>query len=104
ASKLYQKAQEPGISLAFKREVLADRQVVQALKLLRDGLEMPIASPRQSISFSTLFPELAQFRSLARLLGLQQYVFLADGRVAEALANARLGLRFSQAVQTDTLI
>ena len=104
ASKLYPKAQEPGTSLAFKREVLADRLVVQALKLLHDGLEMPIASPRQSLSVSTLLPELGAFRSLARLLGLQQYVFLADGRVAEALANARLGLRFSQGVQTDTLI
>jgi hypothetical protein len=103
-SRLYQKAQEPGISLALKREVLADRQVVRALKLMHDGLELPIASPRQSISFSTLFPEMAQFRSLARLLALQQYVFLADGRIVDALANARLGLRFSQAVQTDTLI
>jgi hypothetical protein len=35
---------------------------------------------------------------------MQQYVFLADGRIADALANARLGLRFSQAIQTDTLI
>src|SRR5947209_12609816 len=104
ASKLFEKAQEPGTSLEFKRQVLADRQVVRALKLLRDGLELPIASPRESVSISTPLPELASFRSLARLLALQQYTFLADGRMADALANARLGLRFSEAVQTDTLI
>jgi hypothetical protein len=103
-SRLYEKAQEPGTSLAFKRQVLADRDVGRALKLLRDGLQMPVASPRDSATLSTLYPELAQFRALARLLSLQQYVFLADGRIADALANARLGLRFSQAVQTDTLI
>jgi len=104
ASPLYEKAQEPGTTLDFKRRVLADRQVVRALKLLHDGLELPVASPRESISLDTALPELAAFRGLARLLSLQQYVFLADGRIADALANARLGLRYSQAVQTDTLI
>src|SRR5262249_23214539 len=77
---------------------------VRALKLLHDGLELPVASPRVSLSFDTALPELGAFRSLARLLSLQQYVFLADGRITDALANARLGLRFSQAVQTGTLI
>jgi len=103
-SKFYLKAQEPGTSLAFKRDALADRQVVRALKLLHDGLGMPIASPRGSVSFLTLLPELPAFRGLSRLLVLQQYVLLADGRVAAAVANARLGLRFSQAIQTDTLV
>jgi hypothetical protein len=104
ASKLYEEAQEADTPLAFKRQVLADGQVVRALKLLHDGLEMPVSSPRESLTLSTPLPELVLFRSLARLLGLQQYVFLADGRIADALANARLGLRFSQAVQTDTLL
>lgn len=104
ASPLYEKAQEPGTTLEFKRRVLADRQVARALKLLHDGLELPIASPRAAISFDTPLPELAAFRSLARLLSLEQYVFLAEGRISDALANARLGLRFARAIQTDILI
>ncbi|HTE16873.1 MAG TPA: hypothetical protein VK689_00655, partial [Armatimonadota bacterium] len=34
----------------------------------------------------------------------QQYVFLADGRISDAIMNARLGLRLGRAIQTDTMI
>lgn len=103
ASRYYEKAQEV-TSLQFKREVLADRQVVRALALLRQGLQKPVLSPREKLTFTTLLPEFSEFRSLSRLLALQQYVLLADGRTGEAIQNARLGLKFSQAIQTDTLI
>src|SRR5207244_10830838 len=46
----------------------------------------------------------SKFRALSRLLRLQQYVLLADGRVMEAMANARAGLRLSRVVQADTLL
>jgi hypothetical protein len=104
ASRYYEKAQEADTTLEFKREVLADRQVMRAFALLRQGLQKTVVSPRDSISIKTLLPEYSLFRSLARLLALQQYVYLADGRVAEALGNARMGLSFGRAVQTETLI
>jgi hypothetical protein len=90
--------------LAFKRRVLRDPTVIKALTLLREGVAKPVFSPRVRPTYTTLLPELAPFRSLARLLQLQQYVFLADGRTAEAIANARLGLRLGRVIQTDTLI
>jgi hypothetical protein len=95
---------EPNASLTTKRAVLAEPQVVQALRLLRAGLLKPVGSPREAATFDTLLPELAPFRSLGRLLALQQYVFCADGRISDALGNARLSLRLGQVIQTDTLI
>lgn len=104
-SRLWKQVEsEPNATLTMKRAVLADRQVAQALRLLRQGLDKPVVSPREKSTFDTLLPELIEFRSLGRLLALQQYVFLADGRVGGALANARLALRLGQAVQTDTLL
>jgi hypothetical protein len=103
-SRVFQKAEAGPTTLSFKREVLADRPVVRALALLRQGLTKPIFSPRQEVAASTLFPEFASLRAMARLLVLQQYVLLADGRVPEAIASLRSGLRLSRAIQTDTLI
>jgi hypothetical protein len=104
ASAHYDRVQDPGLTLEQRRLILADRQVARSLELLRLGLRKPVSSPRETLSHTTLLPELGLFRGLSRLLALQQYVFLADGRVHEAIGNARLGLQFSQAVQTDTLV
>ena len=95
---------DPKATLATKRAVLSDPQVAQALHLLRAGLQKPVGSPREKTNFDTLLPELREFRSLGRLLAVQQYVFCADGRMGDALTNARLGLRLGQVVQTDTLL
>jgi len=105
-SKLYYQVKEKLAlaTLPVKRQILADKPVTDALRLLRAGLAKPVYSPRTDLSFETLLPELALFRDLARILSLQQYVFLADGRTSEAIANARLCLRLGQVVQTDTLI
>jgi hypothetical protein len=92
------------VPLSLKRRVLSDPPVVRALALLRRGLAKTITSPRKSLDSSTLLPEMAGFRQLARLLAMQQYVYLADGRVSEAIGTARVCLRLGQAVQTDTLI
>jgi hypothetical protein len=103
-SRLFQQARDGEPTLAEKRRVLADPPVQRALTLLRQGLSKPVFSPRESLSLDTLLPELSEFRNLARLLKMRQYVLLADGRTAEAVAEARLCLRLGQAVQTDTLV
>jgi hypothetical protein len=105
-SKVAQLQADGKLTLAAKRYVLLDPPVVRALALLKRGLAKPVGSPRDpaTLSVETPLPELAHFRSLARLLQLQQYVFLADGRTSDAIANARLCLRLGQAIQTDTLI
>jgi len=104
SSRLFRKAEEGPTTLRFKREVLLDRSVIKALALVRAGVSKPIFSPRQTLSVHTLLPELAEFRSLARLLRLQQYVFMADGRTSDAIQNARLCLQLGRVIQTDTLI
>lgn len=109
SSRLWKQAEEmsgtaDGVPLAFKRRVLGDPPLVRALALLKRGLSKPIASPRKEIHADTLLPELAAFRALSRLLGMVQYVEFADGRTADAVETMRLGMIFSQSVQTDSLI
>jgi hypothetical protein len=90
--------------LALDRRVFQDPPVIRALQLLQRGVNKPIASPRETLTSKTLFPELAGFRQLARLLRLHQYVLMADGRPGAAIDMARLGFRLGQVIQTDTLI
>jgi hypothetical protein len=95
---------ESNATLSRARDMLLDRQIAQVLRLVQQGLQKPFGAPREQYTFETLTPEFAGFRSIARLLAAQEYVFFADGRIADALANARLGLRLGQVVQTDTMI
>jgi hypothetical protein len=104
ASKRFAAIEAGGAELEAKRRVLREPPVLRALELVRRGLAKPVVSPRASLTSATLLPELAEFRRLARLLAIQQYVLFADGRVPEAIETARLGWRLGMAVQTDTLI
>ena len=91
-------------TLAMKRRVVADTQVRMALETLRTGLKKPVRSPRTTLDDETILPELARFRSLARLIGVEIYVQLADGRVPLALDTLAEALKFGYVAQTDTLI
>src|SRR5579871_273890 len=91
-------------TLTAKRHALADPAVRKALELLNQGLEKPLVPPHSSINADTTFPELGSIRSLARVLQVQQYVFLADGHVSEAIASMRTGLRLSFAAKGDKLL
>jgi hypothetical protein len=106
ASKLYAQGKDKWteLSLEEKRLVLADKPVVDALRLVRQGLAKPVMSPRTDLSFETMLPELATFRDLAKVLAMQQYLQLADGRTGDAINTARVCLYLGQVVQTDTLI
>jgi hypothetical protein len=104
ASKRFAAAQGAEATLAAKRAALEDRPVIRALALLRQGLAKPVFLPRDAAPITDRFPRMAEFRGLARLLAMQQYVMFAEGRVADAIGSARLGMRLAQAVQTDTLI
>jgi hypothetical protein len=90
--------------IAEKRRVLADKPVVDALRLVRKGLAKQVVSPRVDLSFETLLPEMGPFRDLARVLAMQTHLQLADGRVPEALETARTCIFFGRAIQADTLI
>lgn len=92
------------LSLTEKRALLADRGVTRALALVRQGLNKPVYQPRPSLTFETLLPELAPLRELGKLLAIQQYVALADGRTQEALQITRTGMRLGRVIQMDTLV
>lgn len=92
------------LTLTERRRVLADSSVRRVQQLIRQGVSRPVTSPREKLDFTTLLPEFAHFRSLARLLMVEQYVLLADGRVPDAIQASRVFLRFAQVIQTDTLI
>jgi hypothetical protein len=97
-------ANAAGASLALKRRVLSMPSSVQALELIRRGLEKPVTSPRNSVDENTTFPELAYFRRLGRLIAVQIYVNFADGHVDAAIDSLRLGLAFGYRIQIETLI
>jgi hypothetical protein len=106
-SLLFTEAQQlPACPLAVRRRVFTDPPVISALALLDRGLAKPVLSPRDpdAMNAATLFPELAGFRNLARLLGFQQYVLFADGRVPDAIAAMRKCSLLGRVVQFDTLI
>lgn len=97
-------AMQTDATLATKRRVLAMPRVARALSLVRDGLAKPVGSPRDNITENTLFPEMAMFRMLARLIAVEEYVNFADGRVDSAIDSLKTGLSFGYRVQMDTLI
>lgn len=97
--------QKPGYgTLSEKRRVLDDPPAARALSLLRKGLTKPITSPHVTMDENTLLPEFALFRNLARLLMIEQYVLLADGKVGQAIDNLRDGMRLGYYIQSGSLI
>jgi len=103
-SKLFEKATLGSPTLSDKRLVLSDKPVVRALGLIRQGLAKPVVSTRESLPPTEIAPELNLLRGLARLLAMQQYVQLAEGRTAEAIGTARVGMRLGQVIQQDSLL
>jgi hypothetical protein len=93
-----------GATLETKRRALADPDVKRALALVRRGLNKPVRSPRTEFTPATLFPEFAPLRGLARLLAVEQYVALADGRTGDAISALRDGMRMAHAPKGDVLI
>lgn len=102
--KLLDAAQAPNATLTLKRRALSDPKVARARRLLRQGLSKPIQSPHKEIDVETYFPQYALFRNLARLLAVEQYVLLADGKVGQAIDSLRDGLKLGYLIQSDTLI
>jgi hypothetical protein len=94
-------ALQSGASLKTMRAALADPPVVLALRLLRIGIAKPVRAMRPQMDADTVFPELRLFRNLGRLLQIEAYVLLADGRNAAAIDCLRDGLILARAVQSN---
>ena len=93
-------------TLTQMRRTLSDPLIVQAREIWKVGMAKPMSSPRSPDSFdeNTLFPELALFRNMGRVLRMEIYVAFAEGRVSDALDTLGATLDFGYRIQTDTLI
>jgi hypothetical protein len=105
SSQALDAAEDPGATLGQKRLALSDKPVTQALNLLQHWLDDPalptaVSDPDDEgmVSF------LSGSRALARALGVQQYVLLADGRNTEAIDTLHEGLRLCYAIGDHNLI
>jgi hypothetical protein len=99
-------AEKEDATLKEMRKALEDPTVDRALQLAHLGLDKPIQSPRDpdKLDEETLLPEYAGFRRIARVLAIEEYVALADGRLSKAIDIMRDGLRLGYDVQSETLI
>ena len=93
-------------TLTTKRLALADPDVKRALSLIHIAFVKPVVSPRDpaKMTFASLFPELAELRNLARLIGIVEYVALADGKTGGALDAMDDGLRMARLLPADSII
>ena len=78
------------------------RQIVRAaqpaLKRVRVGLDRDFECP-PILSFSQPFPELAQYRQLARLLAAESELALREGRTRDALRSGLDAMKMGEMVQ-----
>ena len=102
-SKLYQEA-ELKPTLSSRRQALADPLIRQARVLVENAFSKPILPPQREMNLATTFPEMAGFRSVARLLNHEMYVFFAEGRTTYALNDLVLGLKLGSVPKGNILI
>ena len=88
--------------LDFDRAIVRDFGPAWALVLR--GNQKPRISPRSSVDATTLFPEFAQFRSLARAAMRKARVEFANGKATGALTTYRDSYRFIQRIGSEALI
>jgi hypothetical protein len=75
-----------------------------AIDLIRKGLRMRIWDPRQKHSLTTLYPELATFKSLAKLMDGSARVAFADGHPNEGAQILFDSIEFGRAFRGVNLI
>lgn len=103
-SRLFPRVADGRAPLARQREALAEQPVRQALQLLRTALSRPAFLSPAPADVDAEIKEMSAARSLGRLLRVQQYVYLADGRMRDAILTLRTCLRLGRVVQGDTVI
>lgn len=91
-------------SLTQMRDALSQRDVVAALAMFRSWLADPHRPENLSTAFEVPFEALGQMRQIARTLGMEQYVQLADGKPRDAISSARDGLRMSYVIKGTGVI
>ncbi|MBI5708193.1 MAG: hypothetical protein HZC36_14520 [Armatimonadetes bacterium] len=73
-------------------------------ELIHVGCQKSPHDPRTDFNALTVFPELWQFRSIARFLRVVMYVHTSDGAPAKATTVLSDGLRFGDSISGPTVI
>ncbi len=90
-------------TLTEKRRLLSNPDAIRALALFRQGLKKPIHAPHGTTG-EPRFEAFSAIRALARLLMVEQYVLLADGKVGAAIDSLRDGLTLGYAIARDAIL
>jgi hypothetical protein len=90
------------LTLAVRREILGEPDVQRALAQMRAGLNKPLTAPQSDTDAA--LSAYGAYRQLGRLLAMELYVRMADGREELAIESARDGLRLGYAIQSDKLL
>jgi hypothetical protein len=83
---------------------LITKEFTAPLDRIRIGNQKRVWNPREKVDLVTLFPELAQFKSLAKMFRADAYVRLADGESSIATNNLLDGLTFARRIGGQSLI
>jgi hypothetical protein len=87
-----------GATLTQKRHALADPDCRRALALIRNGVAKQMQPP------GAFARDLVQFRQVGRLLTVEEYVLLADGRTAAAIDALRDDLYSADVLREESLV
>jgi len=92
-----------GMNSLQRKRLLAER-FSKATDLIRQAVKKPIFEPRAEMETSTLFPELAAFRTIGFHLANVAYVERAAGRDAASVETTLMGLHCFDRIQRSTMI
>lgn len=86
------------------RRAMALPGMAGVVSLVLESGRLPFESPRKSFDFSTLFPDLALWRRVARFVSLAVFDQAVSGRSRDAALLAESGVRMARAVASEALI
>ena len=76
----------------------------QALALMRAGNEKRVWDPRENVGPDTVYPEMAGFKTLAKVLTADAYVRFAEGNSKAGTTELLEGLTFARRIRASNLI
>jgi hypothetical protein len=104
-STAFRTAIDPAATLTVKRRALMDPAVAEALRLIRTGLQKPthLRFPDAGQGDSGI-SAMAGMRNIGRIMAVDIYTALADGRTDRMLETLADGLKLGYLLQSNTVL
>jgi hypothetical protein len=100
----FEEVSADGLDKEAARRALALPGMRSVAELVLEAGRMPFVSPRKQMDFSTVFPDLAAWRRVARWVSLALFDHAVSGRSRDATQLAEAGIRIARAVASEALI